>query len=386
MINRAVRLPKKDSFFLLGPRQTGKSTLIEHQFKSGVWRVDLLLSDTFFKYSGDPSLFRAEASEKIAAGKVQTVFVDEIQRLPILLNEIQHLMGRHPVQFILTGSSARKLRRGGANLLAGRALEYELFPLIHREIADRFKLEEALRYGTLPPVWLAEDPEKKASILSAYVETYLREEIQQEGLARNLGGFVRFLDLAAEQSGELLSFSSTARECQLPVRTVQSYYEILEDTLIGLRLMPWRKSLRKRMVAHPKFYLFDTGVTNAILKRLKAPQDRAVTGRLFEQWIVLETYRHLSYARSEANLYFWRSNIGTEVDLLIERHGKILGAFEIKATPHPAGPDLSGLKSFREEHPGVPCHLVSRAEHARVLDGVKILPWKEHLDSLPRFL
>ena len=385
MIDRVVSLPKEKSFFLFGPRQTGKSTLINARFTQNVWTIDLLLSDTLLKYSKEPAVFRTEAIEKISSQKIRVIFLDEIQRLPILLNEVQHLMSHYPVQFILTGSSARKLKRGGANLLAARALEYELFPLVYREIAGRIKLEDALRYGTLPVVF-TEDPETKTAILSAYVNTYLREEIQAEGLARNLGGFARFLDIAADQSGELLSFSSMARECRLSIRTTQSYFEILEDTLIGFRLMPWRKSLRKRLVAHPKFYLFDTGVTNAISKRLKAPFDRAVTGKLFEQWIILETYRYLKYSRSEANLYFWRSNIGTEVDLLIEQYGKIIGAFEIKSTPHLANAHLAGLRSFHEEHPRVPCYLIGTADNAREMAGVKILPWREYLDSLPQFI
>lgn len=238
--------------------------------------------------------------------------------LPDLLNEVHLLIEKHRCHFILSGSSARKLRRGGANLLAGRAVERFLFPFVYAEIASSFDLEAALRFGTLPAIH--ERPQtEQIDILGTYANTYLREEIQQEGLVRNLGGFLRFLDLASAQCGELVNFSAFGRECGLPTRTVQAYYDILEDTLIGCRLEPWTRSARKRLVAHQKFYLFDTGVANAVNRRLTAPPDSALRGRLFEQLMVLETLRMRSYLRSEARLFFWRTNAGAEVDLLIPR-------------------------------------------------------------------
>ena len=284
-------------------------------------------------------------------------------------------------QFILTGSSARKLRRGGANLLAGRAVERHLFPFIYQEIRNEFKLDETLLFGSLPPV-VAKNRSEKIDLLSAYAYTYLKEEIQSEGIARNLGGFSRFLDLAASQFGELVSFSAIARECQLPVRTIQSYYEILEDTLIGFRLDPWKKSLRKRLVTHPKFYFFDLGVTNAVNHRLTGHMDRGLKGRLFEQFIILETHRMLHYRQSEARPYFWRTNHGAEVDLVIEKHGELIAAFEIKSSPHISGADLSGLRSFREEHPKTPCFIICLAPHAYELEKIKILPWRHYLEKM----
>lgn len=385
MVRREITLPKRQSFFLLGPRQTGKSTLIESRYTDSVWRIDLLLTDLFFKYSKDPSLFRKEAEEKIRHEGIRTIFVDEIQRIPFLLNEVQALMGESDCQFILTGSSARKLKRGGANLLAGRAVQRYLFPLTHEELKGRFDLEETLLFGSLPPI-IDKNRKERADFLSTYVNTYLREEIQAESIVRNLGGFSRFLDMAASQSGELVSFSSTARECSLPIRTIQSYYEILEDTLIGFRLMPWRSSLRKRLAGHPKFYFFDLGVTNAINKRLTNHLDPGIKGRLFEQFIVLETDRLIHYRQSEANLYFWRTNHGAEVDLLIEKHGKIIGAFELKSSTQIAGAHLSGIRAFREEHPTVPCAVVCTAGHSYELDGVKILPWSGYLKQLPMLI
>ncbi len=380
-IDRLIKLPGKQSFFLFGPRQTGKSSLIEHRYQRTIWQLGLLATDLFLKYSKDPALFRKEASEKIKIDGIRTIFVDEIQRVPLLLNEIQSLMGEFSCQFILTGSSARKLKRGGANLLAGRAVQKYLFPFIYEEIKTHFQLEEVLAFGSLPPV-IGKTRMEKIDILSTYANTYLREEIQSEGIVRNLGGFSRFLDLAAGQSGELVSFSAVARECQLPIRTVQSYYEILEDTLIGFRLEAWRKSLRKRLVAHPKFYLFDLGVTNAINRRLTAAVHSELKGRLFEQFIILETFRMIHYAGSEARIYFWRTNHGAEVDLLIERHGKLLCACEIKATPHISGAHLSGLRAFREAFPKTPCYIICTTENVYELERVKIIPWQRFLEQL----
>ncbi|MFQ5640990.1 MAG: AAA family ATPase, partial [bacterium] len=198
-------MPERGSFFLLGPRQTGKSTLIDAKFRSRTWKLDLLLSESFFTYSKDPALFRREALEKLNNRQIDAIFIDEIQRVPALLNEIHFLMQQHPdCRFILTGSSARKLRRGGVNLLAGRAVERRLFPFVYEEISDDFNLDEALLFGTLPPL-LGRDREEKRDILEAYVHTYLQTEIQSEGIARNLGGFSRFLDMAASQFGELLN-------------------------------------------------------------------------------------------------------------------------------------------------------------------------------------
>ena len=385
MFNRIINLPKKESFFLFGPRQVGKSTLIEERFNKSIWLVDLLLNDVFFLYSKTPSLFREEAIEKIKNENIKTIFIDEVQRLPSLLNEVQYLMQKFNCQFILTGSSSRKLKRGGANLLGGRALQRNLFPLTYEELKESFKLDDVLLFGTLPPI-VNKSRKDKIEILTSYVNTYLREEIQSEGIVRNLGGFSRFLDMAGNQFGEITSYSNIARECQLPVRTVQSYYEILEDTLIGLKLEPWRKSLRKRLSAHPKFYFFDLGITNAINKHLTAPLDSKLKGRLFEQLIILETYRTIGYKQSEANLYYWRTNHGAEVDLLIEKHGKIKAAIEIKSSSNISGSHLSGLRAFREENQTIPLYVISDVKNTYELEKVKILPWEEYLRLLPELI
>ena len=378
-------MPKSKSFFLLGPRQVGKSTLIKEMYTKNIWEVNLLLNDTFFLYSRNPSLFRNEAIEKIKNEKIKTVFIDEVQRLPELLNEVQYLMQNYGCHFILTGSSARKLKRGGANLLGGRAVQRFLFPFTYEEIKKLFKLDDVLLFGTLPPI-VGKSNREKTDILNSYINSYLREEIQSEGIVRNLGGFSRFLDMAASQFGELTSYSAISRECQLPVRTVQSYYEILEDTLIGYKLEPWRKSIRKRLSAHPKFYFFDSGVVNAINKRLTASLDNQLRGRLFEQFIILETYRMIHYLQSEANIFYWRTNHGAEVDLLIEKHGKLIAAIEIKSTSNISGSHLSGLRAFKEENPKVPAYLICTAKNKYEINKVKILPWTDYLKLLPELI
>ncbi|OGR05065.1 MAG: hypothetical protein A2511_05720, partial [Deltaproteobacteria bacterium RIFOXYD12_FULL_50_9] len=321
MITRIADLPDNRSFFLFGPRQTGKSSLIRFVFGDDGWTLNLLHGEEYARYAKHPAQYRLDAAEKIRTLNTRRFILDEVQRIPELLNEVHALMEEYPDrQFILLGSSARKLKRGGANLLAGRAVQRLLFPFTVAELGEHFNLDDALRFGTLPPL-LGQSAVEKQDTLMAYTQTYLREEIQMEGLVRNLGGFYRFLEMAAAAVGELLNFSNIARECRLPIRTVQSYYEILEDTLIGFRLLPWLKSGRKRLVAHPKFYFFDTGVTNAINRRLAAPPDPRLAGRLFEQFIVLELHRHLHYGRSETRIFFWRTNTGSEVDLVLERHG-----------------------------------------------------------------
>lgn len=386
MIKRQLKLPEKSSFFLLGPRQTGKSTLIGELIKNkNSWIVNLLLNENFSKYSKYPDLFRKEALQKIEKEGIALIFVDEIQKLPILLNEIQFLIDQKNIQCILTGSSARKLRKGAANLLGGRALERFLFPFTYREIENNFELDDVLRFGSLPSVY-GKSEQEKMDFLMAYTNIYLREEIQAEGIVRNLGGFSRFLDIVASQFGELVSFSNIGRECGLPTRTVQSYYEILEDTLIGFKLSPWRHSLRKRLSGHPKFYLFDLGVTNAINHYLQASLEPVLRSRLFEQFIILETYRSLKYLQSEAKIYYWRTNAGAEIDLIVEKHGKLTAAFEIKLKKIVSGNDFSGFRAFKSDHPETPCFLVCDATEPYSETTITVLPWRDYLTQLPSYL
>lgn len=384
MFKRLLRLPARGSCLLLGPRQTGKSTLVQSVVPDGTWTVDLLRHDVFLRYTKAPAQFRQEAEDRIRRGTT-VIFIDEVQRIPALLDEIHGLIERTKARFFLTGSSARKLRRGGANLLAGRAATRHLHPLTAAEVGESFDLGRALRFGSLPPV-VTNDDDGARELLSAYAETYLREEVQAEGIVRNLGGFARFLDVAAAQSGDLLDATAVASDAGVAARTVREYYQILEDTLIGFRLEPWRKSPRARLIAHPRFYLYDTGVTNALTRRLRGEIDTKLRGRLFEQWVVTEALRLVDYSFPETRLFFWRTHHGAEVDLLLERHGKLRLAVEIKARETIRGADLTGLRSFAEAHPGIPRVVVSLAPEPFRVDGIDILPWARFVAELGAWL
>jgi uncharacterized protein len=385
MIQRNIELPKDISFFLFGPRQTGKTTLINAIFTSRVFKINLLLNQQFLKYSKNPDLLIHEVSWKMKEGLVDFILVDEIQRVPALLNAVQYIIDNYHIPCILTGSSARKLKRGMANLLGGRAVQRFLFPFIWDEISDIYSLDEALTYGTLPPVVIANKTHRR-EILNSYVETYIREEIHAEGIVRNVGSFSKFIDMAAAQFGEQLNYSEIARECQLPVMTVKTYYEILEDTMIGMILHPYRKSIRKRLSAHPKVYFFDNGVTNAINRYVEEIFDTSLLGRLFEQFIVCETFRRMKYRQSNAQIYYWRTNTGAEVDIILEKNKKIIAAFEIKYSKTVASTHLSGLRSFANDNPGVPCTLIARVDESYSIGNVDIINWQQYFKVLSELL
>lgn len=343
--------------------------------------IDLLREDVELRYTKEPGQFGLEVERQIASG-CRLIFVDEVQKAPGILGEVHRLIEEHGVRFLMTGSSARKLRRGGANLLGGRASIRHLHPLTLGEQGTAFDLERTLRFGSLPAVVTGDD-DSGIELLRAYANTYLREEIQAEAIVRNLGGFARFLDVVAAQCGELLNFSAVGRDAMLATRTVQEYYQVLEDTLLGLRLESWKASPRARLVAHPKFYLFDTGVTNAINRRLAEPPDPVTRGRLFEQFIVLESHRLLDYAQSEAQLFFWRTHNGAEVDLLVEKHGKIRLAVEVKSGRMIRGSDVAGLRSFAEAHPTAPRVVVAPIKNAYTIEPkIEVLPVVEYFARL----
>ena len=380
MVKRTLKLPEDKSFFLFGPRQTGKTTLINSVFKNKGYKVNLLLSDQFFKYSKDPSLLRREVMEKEKG--IKYVFIDEIQRVPELLNEVQNLIDSTSLHFIMSGSSARKLKRGYANLLGGRAVQRFLFPFMWQEVSGKTLLMHFLRFGSLPPVFIAATESDKIDLLNAYVDIYLREEIQAEGIVRKIGAFSRFLDMAASQFGEIVNYSTVARECQQAVMTVKTYYEILIDTLIGFRIEPWRKSTRKRLSGHPKFYLFDNGVTNIINRYDHAISDPYLLGRLFEQFIIIETIKWVKTSQKMINLYYWRTNTGAEVDLLMEQSGKLTGAYEIKWSKTVTTAQLTGLKSLQEDYPDLPCHVICNTDEPYRLGNILIMNWKQFLLEL----
>jgi uncharacterized protein len=381
--SRLLELPMRASFFLFGPRQTGKSTLIKNSFNErNSLYYNLLLEKEFLRLSADPSLFREEVEN--LDPKIKHVILDEVQRVPKLLNEVHSLIENSKIErfFILSGSSARKLKKGQANLLGGRAWTRYLYPFSYKELGTDFALKKVLRFGSLPGIYLEEN-EIAEEKLESYVETYLTEEIKAEALVRNIGSFNRFIKLAASESGNLLNFSNISREAGTSNQSIKEYFQILEDTLIGFFLNPYSKSIRSRLVKHSKFYLFDTGVKNALLKRHREyPEEKTYEyGVLFEHFIINEIIRLNKYLKKDFEFSFFRTSNGAEVDLIMESpDGKIL-AIEIKSSENPSSGDLRGLFSFKEHETKARLICVSRASKKRLSKSIEIYPWREFLDE-----
>ncbi|MBI4366951.1 MAG: ATP-binding protein [Deltaproteobacteria bacterium] len=353
------------SFFLFGPRQVGKTTLLRDIRPS--LAVDLLQPEIQLQYSKDPSLLARQVQALPQDPEKQIILIDEVQKVPRLLDVVHSLMESNPtLQFILCGSSARKLRHGAANLLGGRAVYRSLFPLTITELGGDFRLETAVQYGTLPKIahLLAHrELEAAKDLLHAYVITYLQEEIKAEALVRSLHGFQNFLDIAASQFSQPVNYSDIGRDCDVAYTTVRDYYSILEDTLIGFFLRPYLKSERKRMSHSPKFYFFDNGVTRAMLGSLNEKPSRFEGGFLFEQWFIQEVFRMNAYLQKGWRLSFWKTSHGAEVDLIIENRSRIVFAIECKYKSRLSTPDLSGLHAFQATHPNVPCYVVAPIDH-----------------------
>ncbi|MBN1984622.1 MAG: ATP-binding protein [Chitinivibrionales bacterium] len=384
MIPRLLCIPQSHSIFLFGPRQTGKSTLLKNTLPpQETLYIDLLRVSEYMRYAASPSLFRDEVDA--CSNSIRYVIVDEIQKIPQLLDEVHSIIeSDKPRYFYLSGSSARKIKRSRANLLAGRAWTFNLFPLTHRELKDLFLLERALSAGTLPPVYLSATELEATRTLRSYVDTYLQEEIQAEALSRNIGSFFRFLTYSASCNGELVNYSSIARDCGLTIAVVREYFQILSDTLIGFFLQPFTRSLTKRMVKHPKFYFFDTGVQRAIIGRHTEQIIRNSTdfGRSFEHFIIVETMRLARYSEKEHRFYFYRTSNDVEVDLIVESPDNKLTAIEIKAHTEPIHKHLSGLFHFHREHPDARLFCVCTAPRRRIDGTVTILPWQEIFGEL----
>ena len=302
----------KTSAFLLGPTGTGKSTWIKDNYRDETVVYDLLDTSELIRLSRDPSLLYRETAH-LPAGS--WVVVDEIQKVPALLNEVHRIIEEKKVKFILSGSSARKLRESGVNLLAGRALTYNMFPLVSQEVGFELDLEKQISHGMLPVSYLSKNPKK---YLQAYSETYLKEEIREEALTRNFGSFARFLEVAARQNGQLTNTTAIARDAGVARQTVQGYFDILIDTLIGFWLEPWKLKRTTKQVSHSKFYFFDSGVVRALSGRLPYPATPEESGPLFECFILNEIRAYLHYTELDYPLYFWRSQGGVEVDVLLE--------------------------------------------------------------------
>lgn len=369
------KLLKNKSFFLFEPRATGKSTLIRDQLGQSALIIDLLRADTYLHLSARPQDLKGIIAAGCQANKpAPIVVIDEIQKIPLLLDEVHRLIEERQIRFLLTGSSARKLKQAGTNLLAGRAWVAELFSLTYREISD-FDLATYLRYGALPPVHTSSDPEEE---LTAYVNLYLQEEIKAEAVVRKLPSFSRFLQLSALTSGQRLNFSNIASDIGTTVNTVREYYHVLEDTFIGFMLPAWTRSIKRKPVSTAKFYYSDIGVKNTLARISKLEPASDIYGHAFEHFIALELRAYLSYRRQHTSLSYWRSQQGMEVDFII---GDDI-AIEVKTSSKVNGKHLKGLKALQEEQICQQYWLVSHDPIARVVDGVQAIHWKDFLDKL----
>lgn len=360
-----------ESAFLWGARQTGKSTLLKMLYPE-VPYFDLLLSHEYDRFLRNPSLLR-EILEAIPDGS--PVIVDEIQRLPSLLNEIQWMIVNRKRQFILSGSSPRKILRSGGNLLGGRAARYELYPLVYKEIPD-FDLLKALNNGLLPRHYLAKRADK---LLSAYVGSYLRDEILAEAKIRKISSFSRFLETAAFSNGEIVNYSNIAADCGVSAPTVREYFQILEDTLIGRFLPSYQKKPKRRVILSPKFYYFDIGIANYLLKRGRILTGSESFGRAFEHFIYHEIYTHSHYSDLNYPISYWRTASQIEIDFILGDHQV---AVEVKATGMAHQGHLRGLKSFAEEYNVKKLILVSNDLSSRKVGNITVMPWRYFLDQL----
>jgi predicted AAA+ superfamily ATPase len=374
MFSRLLTVPQ-DSTLLLGPRATGKSTWLGLRLPDAP-RFDLLNTALALQYAREPARFSREL-DAMALEPGSWVIIDEIQKVPDLLDEVQRQMQDKHLRFVLSGSSARKLRRAGTNLLAGRALRQDFFPLVSAEIGGAPSLDR-IAFGMLPRVLTAERPRP---YLSAYAQTYVKEEVQAEALTRNIGGFARFLEVAARQNAMVTNVASIARDAQVARQTVQGYFEVLTDTLLGFWLPAYRPRRATKVVQHDKFYFFDAGVARALSGRLSYPPTPEELGPLFETYLLHELRAWIAYRRLEYPLYFFRTHDGVEVDVLLE-DARGFVAFEFKSSSEFRQGDGKGFKRLRAELPGVRCTGVFAGSRPQSTDWGTLLPYGTFLRQL----
>lgn len=360
-----------ESFFLWGARQTGKSTLLKALYSNSLW-FDLLLTDVFERFQRNPSQLREII---LAARPTEPVVIDEIQKIPALLDEIHWLIENTGTRFVLSGSSPRKIIRSHANLLGGRALRYELFPLVSDEIPD-FDMVRALNNGLLPRHYLSNHPEK---LVSAYVGNYLRDEIIAEARLRNVSTFSRFLEVAAFSNGEMVNYTNVAAECGVSAPTIKEYFQILEDTLTGRFLPSFQKRPKRRVILAPKFYYFDVGLVNYLLKRGRIEPGSEAFGNAFEHFIYQELIAHRHYSGLQYPVCYWRTASQIEIDFVLGDHE---AAIEVKSTTNANPRHARGLQYFSEEYTVKRQILVTNDPFPRQMGQVQVLPWKQFLKEL----
>lgn len=377
MYARLIKPPREKSFFLFGPRGTGKTTWVKASFLSALY-LDLLEAELYNDLLANPQ----RLENLIPKNFNDWIIIDEVQRVPDILNEIHRLIEKYKYKFILTGSSPRKLKRKGPNLLAGRALTFFLHPLTTVELGRDFNLKHSLTYGQLPSVYQESDPKK---YLESYVKTYLQEEIQQEGLTRNLGAFARFLETASFSQGSVLNISAVAREAAVERKVVENYFTILEDLLIGCRLPVFSKRAKRRLVSHPKFYFFDVGVYRTL--RPMGPLDMpemvegvALETLFFQELTAINDYHNLGY-----RLFYYRTAAGVEVDFVAYGQ-KGIRAFEIKRTGKVFPSMVKGLKIFLKDYPSAKGFFIYGGKRRMREGEIEIIPIEEALKELSEIL
>lgn len=399
MFYRALKPSSQSSFFIFGARGTGKSTFIERQLLpswgitvpselllKGRWcydnvlYFDLLDDELEETLAKDPEILKREVAA--LKEKPKWVIVDEVQKIPRLLDVVHSMIEKQKIKFILSGSSARKLRKEGANLLGGRAFEYSLMPLTSSELGDVFNLDEVLHFGSLPAVFSFSAHEDKTKFLRSYVRTYVRMEIQIEQLLRKLDPFREFLEISAQMNGKILNFSRIAREVGVDVKTVQLYYLVLEETYLGFRLPSFHRSIRKSQLLSPKFYYFDVGVKRALEQSLHtglAP-GTSYYGEVFEHFIILEFYRWNVYHDADFRLSFFATKEGAEVDLVLSRRKEVYFV-EIKSSEHV---DLTEVRKLKAIGKAVAsrCYFLSKCKVPQEIEGVRCLPWQQGLKEI----
>lgn len=369
VLNLSELLQKK-SHFLLGPRSTGKSFLISQELAKKSLVLDLLEPKTYQRFALETGLLETILLEQ----KPNIVVIDEIQRIPELLYEVHRCIEKYKIRFLLTGSSARKIKRESHDLLAGRAWIAQLFPLTWFEMKD-FSLDRYLRYGGLPHVYPSKTPDEE---LYQYVQTYLLEEIRQEGIIRKLPPFTRFLKVAGLSSGKIINYTKISQDAQIPQSTVRDYFTILEDTLLGFFLEPWKASKKRKAIATSKFYFFDCGVTHTISQTETLDRNSSLYGDAFEQFLILEVRAYLSYRKKRKPMTFWKTHQDFEVDIVV---GDEVG-IEIKSAKKVSNRDLNSIRKLDEEKKIKTFYLVSQDEMDRKIENVHCLHWKTFLEKL----
>ncbi len=370
-----IQLPPKQSAFLWGPRKTGKTTFLRKKFPESV-SFNFLETDLFFEVSKAPSLLRERILGLTSAQLGQPIILDEVQKVPAVMDEVHYLIEEKRLRFILCGSSARKLKRGHANLLGGRAWRYEMFPFVSAEL-PRLDLLRALNNGLIPSHYLQDDAQMS---LRAYLQDYLKEEVASEGLVRNMPAFSRFFDAMSYGHGEMLNFANIARDCGVDAKTVREYYQILVDTLLGRFVEPFKKSQDRGVITRAaKFYLFDVGVAGCVQRRKIHELKGDVFGKAFEHFILMEIAAFREYSRKDFEINYWRTKSGLEVDFVLAK-GEV--ALEVKGASRIDNSDMRGLRSFTEQYKPKKAILVSNEREARLAGDIRIVPWRDFLSAL----